>query len=724
MQVRLIILLMCFGSLASAQIFQTNNTPYKFRGIKSDSMLVIPSGPDTVRLPSPKWGESMVGALFFRTTDSTLWGRSANKWNKLSGGGASIDTTSLSNRINTKVDKSTTLTINGTAYDLSANRSWTIASGDTTGIGDLYIRNLATPQESKRFNVKAGRLDSLYASTSAGGRIVTNTGTTVAQWGAGGGSEFDFHGFAGYNANRAANYTARSFTDKNWGDSSLALKEPIITAPYSNGRYWNGHKQFVALNTDSIAEGATNKFNANHTGDATGATALTLATVNSNVGSFTNANITVNAKGLITAAANGSGGGGGVPIDSVGIVRYGTTTANNLASWDAGAKGATANNTGRSGTTITAKDSVNYTIGFQSGLDLTTGWANIFLGTYSGRKTTTGNGNIGIGARTVGGNGSTAMTGTGNIGIGIMAATAGRTGALGNLTTGSNNIAIGSTSGGNNPAGSSLTSGSNNVLVGNNNGRDLTTQSNNTMIGHSIGVSVTSSNNTLIGASAATLLTSGTLDAFGFQAGGAVTTGLRNFALGSQSMNGGSGFGNMTGSDNVAIGNSAMQIYGTGVAARPHSRNTMIGNLAGQLHGTTANNNTVLGYSGGIVSNDSITGSNNIAIGAVSALMSRSANNQIVIGSSTDGSNPYRALISDVSGTHRRWALNGTTTDISATTPSATLAINGTSGGVLFPRLTTAEKIALTGTAGLVVYDTTLNKLCVFTTVWETIQSL
>jgi hypothetical protein len=43
-------------------------------------------------------------------------------------------------------------------------------------------------------------------------------------------------------------------------------------------------------------------------GDATLANtgALTLATVNSNVGSFTNANITVNAKGLITAVANGS----------------------------------------------------------------------------------------------------------------------------------------------------------------------------------------------------------------------------------------------------------------------------------------------------------------------------------------------------------------------------------------------------------------------------------
>ena len=49
-----------------------------------------------------------------------------------------------------------------------------------------------------------------------------------------------------------------------------------------------------------------------HTGDATssaGSVALTLATVNSNVGSFTNANITVNAKGLITAASTGSAGG-------------------------------------------------------------------------------------------------------------------------------------------------------------------------------------------------------------------------------------------------------------------------------------------------------------------------------------------------------------------------------------------------------------------------------
>lgn len=51
----------------------------------------------------------------------------------------------------------------------------------------------------------------------------------------------------------------------------------------------------------------------------------TLATVNSNVGSFTNANITVNAKGLITAASNGSASGANTALSNLAAVAINTT---------------------------------------------------------------------------------------------------------------------------------------------------------------------------------------------------------------------------------------------------------------------------------------------------------------------------------------------------------------------------------------------------------------
>ena len=56
---------------------------------------------------------------------------------------------------------------------------------------------------------------------------------------------------------------------------------------------------------------------------------------------------------------------------------------------------------------------------------------------------------------------------------------------------------------------------------------------------------------------------------------------------------------------------------------------------------------------------------------------------------------------------------------------SSLFTLNSTTLGFLPPRMTTVQKTAIaTPAAGLVVYDTTLNKLCVFTTAWETITSV
>jgi hypothetical protein len=77
-------------------------------------------------------------------------------------------------------------------------------------------------------------------------------------------------------------------------------------------------------------------------------------------------------------------------------------------------------------------------------------------------------------------------------------------------------------------------------------------------------------------------------------------------------------------------------------------------------------------------------------------------------------------------------SLSGGTVSITATTngansdASAILDVQSTAKGVLFPRMTTTQKNAIASPAsGLVVYDTTLGKLCVRgAAAWETITSI
>jgi hypothetical protein len=51
--------------------------------------------------------------------------------------GTLSDQTDLQSALDTKVDESRTLTINGTGYDLSANRSWTVTAGAPTAIAGI-----------------------------------------------------------------------------------------------------------------------------------------------------------------------------------------------------------------------------------------------------------------------------------------------------------------------------------------------------------------------------------------------------------------------------------------------------------------------------------------------------------------------------------------------------------------------------------------------------------
>jgi len=80
-----------------------------------------------------------------------------------------------------------------------------------------------------------------------------------------------------------------------------------IAALGSGGGTWGSITGTISTQTDLAAALAAITPNSTHTGDATGSTALTLATVNAGVGTFGSATaapvLTINAKGLITAAA-------------------------------------------------------------------------------------------------------------------------------------------------------------------------------------------------------------------------------------------------------------------------------------------------------------------------------------------------------------------------------------------------------------------------------------
>lgn len=196
--------------------------------------------------------------------------------------------------------------------------------------------------------------------------------------------------------------------------------------------------------------------NANLTGDTTSVgNATTFATVNSSVGTFTNANITVNGKGLVTAASNGSGGSSlwtttntnDVYLPNNGNVGIGTTitTGGALivmngnvgigtflpgAAFVVGANGATINSAG----TATFKGSISFNNGSgtlsASTIEGNNGASPMLLGnaaTNSGSSLrllggANANSSINIQTSSVTANGGTISMSVGNVGIGTLTA--------------------------------------------------------------------------------------------------------------------------------------------------------------------------------------------------------------------------------------------------------------------------------------------------------------
>jgi hypothetical protein len=246
---------------------------------------------------------------------------------------------------------------------------------------------------------------------------------------------------------------------------------------------------------------------------------------------------------------------------------------------------------------------------------------------------------------------------------------------------------------------------------------------NNTVIGLEAGQRLSSSgvgddgtNNTFIGFRAGRNSTNTRYNTFiGAAAGELTSTGTNNTAVGRNAL-----YINTTGIENTALGEGS-GINNNGI------QNTFIGTNAG-FNNTTGFNNLFVGYNagrfitGGVTANTIPT--NSIFIGRDARAAADGQGHQIVIGNGTTGLGGGTTIIGNTNTTLT--ALYGSViangTSINA---SAVLQADSTTKGFLPPRMTTTQKLAIASPAtGLVVFDTTLGKLCVFAGTWQTITSI
>jgi len=280
--------------------------------------------------------------------------------------------------------------------------------------------------------------------------------------------------------------------------------------------------------------------------------------------------------------------------------------------------------------------------------------------------------------------------------------------------TGSRNIAIGHN------AGTTITTGSDNLILYTSGTQNLTTGQRNVFL-NSAGTGISTSNeNMIIGTTARNFGNDGNQVHIGAANEIAFTVGNKTVSIGS--------FANRaTGNFNTAIGFAALR---TSVTAGIHGADTStaIGYEAGangSNQGMARQKGIYIGYRAGYAGVNFVTatGRELIAIGLESAQTQTAGDHNTAIGrvnlANTTGSNQLAIggngigwIRQDVvDGSLRRTLINATLADVTTFTTSAALEINGTNGAVLLPRLTTAQRDALTATNGMILYNTTTDKI-------------
>ena len=307
--------------------------------------------------------------------------------------------------------------------------------------------------------------------------------------------------------------------------------------------------------------------------------------------------------------------------------------------------------------------------------------SNTALGSGALSLNVSGTNNVAVGV-----NALSKTTASNNVGIGIS--------ALLNQIGGSSNVAIGTA------ALSALTSGTGNIGIGVTAANAITTQGDNIAIGNTAMLSAVTSGCVAIGSNALKTTTGTGNTAIGLNSLRVSTSGANNTALGSSSLD-----ANTTGASNVALGNSALFSNTTG------SSNIAIGIEAARF------------ISGGATA--STIQNNSIFIGSQTRPLADSQTNQIVIGYQETGLCSNTTIIG-ISSTTLTALRGSVVTGATAANASAILQADSTTKGFLPPRMTTTQKNAIaTPATGLMVFDTTLVKLCVYSgTAWQTITSI